>query len=86
LGIEIHRDKKHDNLLVSHQKNVENMFLTFGINNLKPKNIPLDSHFKLSLGLCPSNKEYKNYMSCVLYASVVLSLMYVMTCIIPNIS
>ena len=49
LGIEIHRDMKH--------KYVEKILMKFSMNNVKPINIPLASHFKLSSSLCPSNKE-----------------------------
>ena len=52
--------------------------MRFSMNNVKPIQIPLASHFKLSLGLCPSNDEEKDYMSRVPYANVVGSLMYVM--------
>lgn len=37
------------------------------MNNVKPLNIPLASHFKISSSLYPSNKEEKNYlMYCML--------------------
>jgi hypothetical protein len=39
------------------------------MNNVKPVNIPLDLHCKLSSGLCPSNGEEKGYMSHVSCAS-----------------
>ena len=51
------------------------------MNNVTlPVNIPLTSYFKLSSSFCPSNKVENDYMSCVLYASVVGSLMYAMVC------
>jgi hypothetical protein len=60
--------------------------MRFGMNNVKPVQIPLASHFNLSLGLCPSNDEEKDYMSRVPYANVVGSLMYVMVSTRPDIS
>jgi hypothetical protein len=46
----------------------------------------LDSHFKISSGLCPSNDEEKDYMFRVPYANVVGSLMYAMVITRPDIS
>jgi hypothetical protein len=86
LGIEIHRDRKNGKLWISQQKYVEKILLRFGMNNVKPVNIPFASHFKISLGLCPSSEEEKDYMSHVPYANAVGSLMYVMVCTRPDIS
>jgi hypothetical protein len=52
--------------------------MRFGMNNAKPIQIHLASHFKLSSGLCPSNDEENDCMSCVPYSNVVGSLMYAM--------
>jgi len=52
---------------------------------VKLVNIPLASHFNLSLILFPNNKEEKYYISHIPYASEVGSLMYVMVCTRPNI-
>ena len=60
--------------------------MRFGMNNVKPVQIPLASHFNLSSGLCPSNDEENNYMSHVPYVNVVGSLMYAMVSTIPYIS
>jgi hypothetical protein len=78
LGMEIHRDRKNGKLWLSQQKYVERILMRFDKNNVKPIQIPLASHFKISLGLCPSNDEEKDYMSRVPYANVVGSLMYAM--------
>ena len=40
--------------------------------------IPLASHFKIYLGLCPSADEEKDFMSRIPYGNVVDSLMYLM--------
>ena len=50
------------------------------MNNVKPINIPLASHFNLSSCFCPSNDEEKEYMSRVPYDNLVGSLMYMMLC------
>ena len=39
------------------------------MNKENPVHVPLDSHFKLSSGLCPSSVEEKDYMSRVPYAN-----------------
>ena len=71
LGMEIHRDRRNDKFWLSQQKYVEKILMRFNMNNVKPVQIPLASHFKLSSILCPSNDEEKDYMSHVPYANVV---------------
>jgi hypothetical protein len=65
--MEIHRDKKNGKLWLSQQKYVEKILMRFSMNNVKPIKIPLASHFKLSLSLCPSNDEENEYISRVTY-------------------
>jgi hypothetical protein len=65
LGMEIHRDRKNGKLWLSQQKYVEKILMRFGMNNVKPVQIPLASHFKISSGLCPSNDEEK--IICLVY-------------------
>jgi hypothetical protein len=86
LSMEIHKDRKNGKPSLSQQKYVEKIFMRFGMNTVKPIQIPLASHFNLSSGLCPSNDEEKDYMSRVPYANVVGSLMYVMVSTRPDIS
>ena len=86
LGIEIHRDRRNGKLSFSREKYVEKILERFGMNKVKPVNVPLASHFKLSSGLCPSSDEEKNYMSRVPYANAVGCLMYAMVCTRPDIS
>jgi hypothetical protein len=69
LGMEIDRDRKNGKLWLSKQKYVEKILMRFGMNNVKPIQIPLASHFKISSGLCPSNEEENDYMSRVPYAN-----------------
>ena len=71
LGMEIHRDRKNGKLWLSQQKYVEKVLENFSMNNVKPVNVPLASHFKLSSVLSPRIDEEKQYMSHVPYANVV---------------
>lgn len=65
---------------------MEKILQKFSMDKVKPVNIPLASHFKLSSSLCPSNDEEKEYMSRVPYANAIGSLMYAMVSTRPNIS
>jgi hypothetical protein len=78
LGMEIHRDRKNGKMWLSKHKYVEKILMRFSMNNVKPIQIRLASHFKLSSGLCPSNEEEKDYMSRVPYVNAVGSLMHAM--------
>jgi len=86
LGMEIHRDRKNGKLWLSQQKYVEKVLEKFCMNNVKPVNVPLASHFKLSSVLRTSTDEEKQYMSHVPYANAVGNLMYAMVCTGPDIS
>jgi hypothetical protein len=86
LGMEIHRDRKIGKLWLSQQKYVEKVLEKFSMNNVKPVNIPLASHFKLSSVLSPRADEEKQYMSHVPYANAVGNLMYAMVSTRPDIS
>ena len=69
LGTEIHKDRKNGNLWLSQQKYVEKVLENFSMNNVKPINVPLASHFNISSALSPRNNEEKKYMSHVPYAN-----------------
>jgi hypothetical protein len=86
LGMDIHRDKKNGKLWLSQQKYVEKILMSFGMNNVRPVQIPLAFHFNISSSLCPSNDEEKDYMSLVPYENAVGSLMYAMMSTRPDIS
>ena len=86
LGIETHRNKRNGKLSFSHEKYVEKILERFEMNKENHVNVPLASHFKLSLDLCPSSVEEKDYMSHVPYANTVGCLMYAMVCTRPDIS
>jgi len=59
LGMEIHRDRKNGKLWSSQQKYVEKILEKFSMNNVKPVNVPLPSHFKLSSVLRTRTDEEK---------------------------
>ena len=84
--METHRDRTNEKLWLSQQKYVETLLEKFGMNNVKPVNVPLASHFKLSSGLSPRTIEENKYMSHVPYVNVVDNLMYVMVSTRPDIS
>ena len=86
LGMEIHKDRKNGKLWLSQQKYVEKVLEKFSMNNVKPVNVPLASHFKLSSILSPRADEEKQYMSHVPYANAVGNLMYAMVSTRPDIS
>ena len=56
------------------------------MQNAKPVNTPLASHFKLSKHMCLETQEEIDYMSKIPYSSVVGSLMYAMVCTRPDIA
>ena len=70
-SIEIHKDIRNGKLSFSREKNVEKILVRFEMNKEKPVNVPLDSYFKISSGLCPSIVEEKDYMFRVSYANTV---------------
>ncbi|XP_060210257.1 secreted RxLR effector protein 161-like [Lycium barbarum] len=84
LGMEIHRKNGEVNL--SQKKYIENVVQRFGMNKCKPVTLPLAQHFSLSSLMAPQLKEGVEYMSKVLYSSVVGSIMYAMICTRPDFS
>jgi len=65
---------------------VEKVIENLCMNNVKPINVPLASHFKLSLIFSPRTNEEKKYMSHVLYENAIGILMYAMVSTSPYIS
>jgi len=58
---------------------VKKVLKRFNMAYAKPVNVPLGGHFKLSEAQTPTTEDEKALMSEVPYASVVGSLMYVVT-------
>ena len=86
LGTKIHRDRRNGKLSFSQETYVEKILESFEMNNEKPVNVPLASHFRLYSNLCPSCVQEKDYMSCVPYVNSIGCLMYAMVCTRPDIS
>ncbi|KAE8681667.1 GDSL esterase/lipase [Hibiscus syriacus] len=87
LGMEISRDKKLGRFCLSHKEYLRKVQKRFGMTEKsKPVSTPLAPHFKLGASMSPKDDEEREYMSKVLYASVVGSLMYAMVCTRPDIS
>jgi hypothetical protein len=86
LGMGVQRDGENGKLWLSQQKYMEKILMRFKMYIVKPINIPIAFHCKISSSLCPSSKEEKNYMSHVPYANTVGKLMIVMKCLRLDIS
>jgi hypothetical protein len=86
LGMRITRDRKNHKLTLSQGEYIEKVLGRFKMHNAKLVSAPLSIHFKLTKEMCPKTHEQIEYMSRVLYSSVVGSLMYVMVCTRPDIS
>ena len=56
------------------------------MEDCKPVKVPILVGTKLSVDQCPKSQEEIEYMSCVPYANVVVSLMYVIVCTQPDIA
>jgi hypothetical protein len=86
LGMEIKRDRKMRKLWLNQRKYVETILQRFNMHECKPVKVPILVGVKLYVDQCPKTWEEKEDMSCVPYASVVGSLMYVMVCTRPDIT
>jgi hypothetical protein len=78
LGMQIIRDRKCGKLWLSQEKYIERVLLRFNMQNAKPVNTPLATHFKLSKRHCPTTTQEKEEMSLIPYSSAIGSLMYAM--------
>ncbi|RVW84844.1 Retrovirus-related Pol polyprotein from transposon TNT 1-94 [Vitis vinifera] len=86
LGMRIIRDKANGTLKLSQSEFVKKVLSRFNMNEAKPVNTPLGSHFKLSKEQSPKTEEERDHMSKVPYASAIGSLMYAMVCTRPDIA
>jgi len=86
LGMGVHRDEENGTLCLSQQKYMEKIVMRFKMYIVKPINIHIDFHCKLSSSLCPSSKEEIFYMSHVPSANTVGKLMIAMKCLRLDIS
>ncbi|KAL1198052.1 Retrovirus-related Pol polyprotein from transposon TNT 1-94 [Cardamine amara subsp. amara] len=85
LGMEILRDRTQKKLFLSQKGYIQKVLDRFGMSTSKPIDTP--SAANLHLTMCvPQSEDEKKYMSRVLYASVVGSLMYAMVCTRPDLA
>ncbi|GKE18939.1 putative RNA-directed DNA polymerase [Tanacetum coccineum] len=86
LGIKIYRDRSKRLIGLSQDTYLDKILQRFKMENSKKGNLPLHHSINISKDLCPKTDEELNRMSRVLYASVVRSIMYAMTCTRPDVS
>ncbi len=86
LGMRILRDRVNGLLKLSQEEYVKKVINRFNMDEAKPVNTPLASHFKLTKAQSPSTEQEKTYMNKVPYASAVGSLMYAMVYTRPDIA
>ena len=80
LGMRIVRDKIVGTVELSQEGYIQKVLSRFNMQDAKPVNTPLVSHFKLSKEKSPKTAEDCESMKKTPYASVVGSLMYAMVC------
>ena len=85
LGMEIQRDRTSKKVYLSQKSYIEKVLERFGMQEAKPVQTPLASHFRLSALDSPQSEEDKKAMSQVPYCNAVGSLMYAMVCTRPDI-
>jgi len=87
LVMEIERDWKSGKVSLTQKGYLKKVLQKFNINDdTKFISTPLTSHFKLKAIMSPITIEEREYMTYVLYASAVASLMYAMVCTRPDLS
>ena len=77
IGMRIIRDKANGTLKLSQAEYVKKILSRFNMNEAKPMDTPLSSHFRLSKEQLLKIKEERDHTSKVHYASAIGSLMYV---------
>lgn len=80
LGTEIVSDRQTSKLYLSQKGYIEKVLHSFNMQNVKPINALLASHFRLSSALSPQLDDDVDCMTRVPYFSAVGSLMYAMIC------
>jgi len=85
--MEIDRDKVKGKVGLTQKVYLQKVLQKFDVGcETKSVSTPLAPHFKLSTNMSPKTVDEREYMSHVLYASAVGSLMYVMVCTSPDLS
>jgi hypothetical protein len=86
MGIGIKRDRVARNIWLNQMNYIETILKRFNMQDCKPMKVLIAMETKIIVEQCPMTQEEIEDMTCVPYASVCCSLMYVMVCIQPNIS
>jgi hypothetical protein len=86
LGWEVSRDRANRQIFLSQQGYVEKLLTKFQIGNDRPVVTPMDPSVKLSSADSPATPEDKEEMSQYPYATLIGTLMYLMTCTRPDIA
>ena len=79
-GMEFKRDRVQEKLFLCQKKYISKVLKRFGMTSAKQVCTPLITSIHLFELNTTQSEPKKEYMSCVSYASVVGSLMYVMVC------
>ena len=79
LGIRITRDRSKHLISLDQQKYIEDVLVTFGMQNSKPISAPMEHGTQLRADMSPTTDEERFEMQQYPYRSVVDSLMYAMT-------
>lgn len=85
LSIKILRDLKSRVLALSKESYIDKVLTRFSMQDSKKCNLPFRDGVHLSRDNCPKIDLEIEWMTNVLYASVVVSLMYAMMCTRPDI-
>ena len=80
LGMRIYRDRSKRLLGLSQSTYIDTMLKRFSIENFKKGYLPIGHEISLSKRDCPTTPQEREHMDRISYASVVGSIMYVMTC------
>ncbi|KAH9660266.1 hypothetical protein KPL70_024153 [Citrus sinensis] len=86
LGMEIRRNRGKGKLFLSQEKYLRKVLEVFEMDNAKPVQLPLASHFRLCNLQCPQTEAEKQDMANIPYANAVGCLMYAMVLTRPDIA
>jgi len=82
LGMEIHRDRQAQKLILSQKNYINRVLQRFNIDKSKRVSTSLAPHFKMSSDLCSQSEEENEQMSHVPYLSAIF--MYAVVCTRPD--
>ena len=86
LGMKIYRDRSKRMLGLSQSTYIDTVLKRFSMENFKKGYLPIGHGINLSKKDCPTTPQERERMSRILYASVVSSIMYAMTCTRPDVA